>query len=92
MDAFILLSQVDQPETGVLTQQVLKSVAGIAQANPKQVIVADSRHSLRGFPPVVFKMNAAELRALTGMSDASGSRTSVRLRLSWPAETRAQCS
>jgi len=72
VDAFILLSQVDQPETGVLTQQVLKSVAGIAQANPRQVIVADSRHSLRGFPAVVFKMNAAELRALTGMSDASG--------------------
>jgi sugar/nucleoside kinase (ribokinase family) len=35
-------------------------------------MVADSRHSLKGFPPVVFKMNAAELRALTGMSDASG--------------------
>ena len=63
---------MDQPETGVLTQQVLQSVAGVARANPQQVIVADSRHSLRGFPPVVFKMNAAELRALTGMSDASG--------------------
>ena len=50
VDAFILLSQVDQPETGVLTQQVLQSVAGIARANPKQVIVADSRHSLRGIP------------------------------------------
>ena len=71
VDAFILLSQVDQPDTGVLTHQVLKSVAGIATANPKQVMVADSRHSLKGFPPVVFKMNAAELRALTGMSDAS---------------------
>jgi len=71
VDAFILLSQVDQPDTGVLTKQVLKSVAGIAQTNPKQVMVADSRHSLRGFPSVVFKMNAAELRALTGMSDAS---------------------
>ena len=72
VDAFILLSQVDLPDTGVLTKQVLKSVGGIAQANPKQVMVADSRHSLKGFPPVVFKMNAAELRALTGMSDASG--------------------
>lgn len=72
VDAFILLSQVDQPETGVLTKQVLQSVGGVAGANPKQVMVADSRHSLRGFPPVIFKMNAAELRALTGMSDASG--------------------
>ena len=72
VDAFILLSQVDKPETGVLTQHVLQSVAGVARANPRQVSVADSRHSLRGFPPVIFKMNAAELQALTGMKDAAG--------------------
>ena len=72
VDAFILLSQVDQPETGVLTRQVLQSVAGITQADSGKVIVADSRHSLRDFPPVIFKMNAAELRALTGMNEAAG--------------------
>ncbi len=72
VDAFILLSQVDQPETGVLTQHVLSTVADIARTHARQVILADSRHSLRGFPRVIFKMNAAELRALTGLTDARG--------------------
>jgi sugar/nucleoside kinase (ribokinase family) len=31
------------------------------------LIIADSRRGLAGFPPVVFKMNAVELSALTGM-------------------------
>jgi rfaE bifunctional protein kinase chain/domain len=72
VDGLILLSRVDQPETGVLTQQVLQKVADLIQGDSSPVIVADSRHSLRGFPPVIFKMNAAELRALTGLSDAAG--------------------
>ncbi len=69
--ALILLSQVDQPETGVLTQSVLHALAGPAASSPK-LIVADSRHSLRGFPPVVFKMNGAELAALTGIDADAG--------------------
>jgi rfaE bifunctional protein kinase chain/domain len=67
VDGFILLSQVDQPETGVITAKVLDAVRGISQAAPHRLIVADSRHSLRGFPRVIFKMNAAELAALTGV-------------------------
>jgi bifunctional ADP-heptose synthase (sugar kinase/adenylyltransferase) len=38
------------------------------EAKPGLVVLADSRRGLRGFPPVVFKMNAAELSALTGAS------------------------
>jgi len=64
-DGFALLSQVDVPETGVLTRQVLDTVGQLARANPRHVMIADSRHSLRGFPPVIFKMNGAELAALT---------------------------
>ncbi len=71
VNAMALLSQVDQPETGVLTTQVLETFKTIRRAKPKQLILADSRHSLRGFPPVAFKMNAAELAAFTGMSSAS---------------------
>ena len=37
---------------------------------PQLPILADSRRGLRGFPPVVFKMNAAELAALTGAPSA----------------------
>lgn len=70
-DALILLGQVDVPETGVLTRRVLQAIGDIARAKPEQLILADNRHSLRGFPPVVFKMNVAELAALTGTAPAS---------------------
>jgi rfaE bifunctional protein kinase chain/domain len=66
VDALILLEQVDQPETGVLTEAVLSVVERLATSHPQLLILADSRCSLRRFPPVVFKMNAAELAALTG--------------------------
>jgi bifunctional ADP-heptose synthase (sugar kinase/adenylyltransferase) len=60
------MSQVDQAGTGVLTPRVFETFREIAGARPERLIVADSRRSLHGFPPVVFKMNAAELAAFTG--------------------------
>jgi rfaE bifunctional protein kinase chain/domain len=71
VDALILLSQVDQPETGVLTRSVLETVQQLIKSKPQQIILADSRRGLQGFPPVIFKMNAAELAAMTGMSAGS---------------------
>jgi rfaE bifunctional protein kinase chain/domain len=68
VDTIILLSQVDEPETGVLTEAVLGTVRKMMQAKPEQIILGDSRRGLGGFSPVIFKMNAAELAALTGMS------------------------
>ena len=53
VDALALLGQVDEPETGVLTTGVLATLGGIARDKPEQLILADNRHSLRGFPPVV---------------------------------------
>ena len=64
-DAIILLDQVDLPETGVVTKRLLATVERYATAKPGFLIVADSRRSLRGFPPVTLKMNVAELSALT---------------------------
>ena len=66
VDAIILMDQVDVAETGVVTQRLLEAVRGVAQARPGLFIIADSRRTLRGFPPVCFKMNAAELAALVG--------------------------
>ena len=66
VSAFILLSQVDAPETGVMTAGLLKALSPIASAQPGLPIIADSRRGLRGYPPVSFKMNAAELSALVG--------------------------
>jgi rfaE bifunctional protein kinase chain/domain len=69
VDALILLEQVDRPETGVITRRVLDTIQAIAVAHPKLPIIADSRRGLLGYPPVCFKMNAAELAALTGGAD-----------------------
>ncbi|MEO8427715.1 MAG: PfkB family carbohydrate kinase [Verrucomicrobiota bacterium] len=70
VDAFILMDQVDLPNTGVLTTEVLDSIRAIARAKPGLLIMADSRRGLRDFPPVTFKMNAAEMARLTGKSPA----------------------
>src|SRR5206468_204109 len=64
VDAFILLDQVDLPETGVVTRKVLESVEAIGKNRPGLLVLADSRRGLRDFPPVIFKMNSAELSAL----------------------------
>ena len=66
IDALIIMDQVDLAETGVVTARVLEAIARIAKQRPELLIMADSRRGLRGYPPVGFKMNRAELAALTG--------------------------
>jgi len=68
VDAIIVLDQVDVPETGVVTSKLLAALGRVVETKPGLLVLADSRRGLRGFPPVVFKMNAAELSALTGAS------------------------
>jgi rfaE bifunctional protein kinase chain/domain len=67
-DAIIVLDQADVPETGVVTQRFLAALKNLVEARPELLVVADSRRGLRGFPPVVFKMNAAELAGLSGVA------------------------
>lgn len=69
VDAMILLDQVDIAETGVITKRVLEAVREVALAHPNLLIMADSRRSLRGYPPVALKMNAAELALFFGRND-----------------------
>ncbi len=64
VDALALLSQVDTPETGVLTAHVLTAIRDISLAQPARLMLADSRHGLQDFPALDFKMNVAELAAL----------------------------
>lgn len=68
IDAVILMDQVDVEETGVVTKPVLARVAALERSAREIPVLADSRRGLRGFPAVIFKMNAAELSALTGMA------------------------
>lgn len=64
VDALVVLDQVDQPDTGVVTGPVLGALRDLATKRPTLPVLADSRRGLRGFPPLIFKMNAAELGAL----------------------------
>ena len=63
VDAVVVMDQVDAPETGVVTAAVQAELASIPAGIP---VVADSRRGLRDYPPLIFKMNAAELAALRG--------------------------
>jgi len=72
IDALIVLEQVDQAETGVITLGLLDVIAELAAAWPDLPILADSRRRLAGWPGLSFKMNAAELAAIL-QSEAAGS-------------------
>jgi rfaE bifunctional protein kinase chain/domain len=65
VDAIILMDQVDLPETGVVTSAFLSAIGELARKFPQRLVMADSRRSLRGYPPVCLKMNAAELSTMT---------------------------
>ncbi len=68
VDGMVVLGQEDDQATGVVTPALLETLGKVVKAKPQQMVLADSRRSLRNFPPSIFKMNAAELSALTGMT------------------------
>ena len=68
VDAIIVMDQVDIAETGVVTSRLWETIGDVAKTRPHLLIIADSRRSLKGYPPVCFKMNAAELGALVEVS------------------------
>lgn len=65
LDALIVMDQAGTPGTGVINAAVLAALATLSRAHPALVIMADSRHGLGPFPPLIFKMNAAEFALLT---------------------------
>jgi len=72
VNAIIVLEQVDISETGVVTQKILAGLSQLMEADSELLVVSDSRRGLRGYPPVVLKMNAAELESLTGATTPLG--------------------
>lgn len=64
VDCMIVLDQVDLAGTGVVTQALLGGIAELQRQRAGLLILADSRRGLAGFPPLTYKMNAAELQAL----------------------------
>ena len=61
VDAVIVLDQVRLPETGVVTREVMAALGALARTRPGLPVLADSRERLRDFPPLILKMNRAEL-------------------------------
>ncbi len=62
VDAMIVLDQVDEPETGVVTTSLL---AAIDEFKSQTLIIGDSRNGLKNWPHVIYKMNANELAQFT---------------------------
>lgn len=69
-DAVIVMDQVDAAETGVVTARVREALAKLQRARPARVMLADCRRGLGDYPPLGFKMNAAELAAMAGRGEA----------------------
>jgi bifunctional ADP-heptose synthase (sugar kinase/adenylyltransferase) len=70
-DGLILMDQVDVAETGVVTPELLAAVRRAVARRPDWLVLGDSRRGLKEWPPISFKMNAAELRALSGTDATS---------------------
>ncbi len=68
-DAVAIMDQVDLEGTGTVTLAIRDAVADMASRRGIPVL-ADCRRTLAGFPPVIFKMNAAELARLCGVASA----------------------
>jgi bifunctional ADP-heptose synthase (sugar kinase/adenylyltransferase) len=68
VDVLLLLDQVEIPETGVATRKVCEAVHAAMREHSGLMVLADSRRGLHHFPPVGFKMNAAELGRMTQSS------------------------
>lgn len=66
LDGLIVMDQVSIADTGVVTRRVLEGVGQLLKMTPTMLVIADSRRSLRGYPPVSCKMNRQELGALLG--------------------------
>ena len=67
VDAMIVLDQVDEPETGVVTRILLSAIDEIRE---QTLIIGDSRRGLKDWPQIIYKMNANELAQLTEQTSA----------------------
>ena len=66
VDAFVLLEQVDEENTGVLTGAVIEEIDRICREQPELLVLADSRRGAERFPAVGLKINREEFARLSG--------------------------
>jgi sugar/nucleoside kinase (ribokinase family) len=70
VDGIIVMEQTDRPGTGVIAGPVIAALRAIASGRPTLPMLADSRRGFGDYPPLSFKMNAAELANLEHISGA----------------------
>lgn len=68
VDVLLLMDQVEVPESGVVTHRTCEAAHRALRRNKGLVVLADSRRGVQHFPPLGFKMNAAELARMSGDS------------------------
>lgn len=75
VDAIVVLDQVDEPDTGVITGPVLEALQEIGCRPDSPLILGDSRNAIDRFPPVTLKVNDNEFRRSLASSTATDDAT-----------------
>src|SRR5262249_27950999 len=69
-DALIVLDQVREPDSGVVTSRVRDRLAGLGARHPTKLVLADSRDRVEAFRNVWLKPNQTEcVRAIRGVAE-----------------------
>ena len=68
-DALLLLDQVCETDTGVLTAKVRSAVADMARRHPHKLVYADSRAFIHLYRDMVIKCNELEAARMTGRAE-----------------------
>ena len=66
VDAVLVLDQLTEANTGVVTDRVRDALAAMARAHPELLVFADSRAHLHKFRDMTLKCNHLEAAAITG--------------------------
>lgn len=66
VDAWIVLDQVSEEDSGVVTQRVRSNLAKLAATHPARFVLADSREQIREFQSVCVKPNEREASMFPG--------------------------
>lgn len=76
-DALLLLDQVCETDTGVLTAKVRNAVADLARRHPDKLVYADSRAFIHLYRNMVIKCNELEAARMTGRPEGDFSPETV---------------
>ncbi len=66
VDAFIVLDQVEEADTGVIGRITLEAIGECITMNRELTAVGDSRRGFENWPPLTLKMNASEFERFFG--------------------------